>query len=230
MAENKVEDSGLTHKIHEQLLRLVSHIPLSREGKVTSPHQRAKVIARTAALKAAAYSAGLALPPGPLGFFTILPDLKIIWGIQQQVVVDIAACYGKSASVTREVMIYCLFRHAAAMLVRDLVVRVGERLLVRRVALRTIQALLGRIGIRLTQKIIGSTVSRWIPFVGAAGIGAYSYFDTQAVAKTAMEFFAGDVQIQDDETHELPALHDESKEDDPTANKVGSKRPSQTES
>jgi len=210
MAKNEEGDNGGYYdKLHELLLKLVSHIPLSREGKATSPHQRAKVIARTAALKAAAYSAGLALPPGPLGFFTILPDLKIIWGIQQQVVVDIAACYGKSASVTREVMIYCLFRHAAAILVRDLVVRVGERLLVRRVALRTIQALLGRIGIRLTQKIIGSTVSRWIPFLGAAGIGVYSYFDTQAVAKTAMELFPGDFQIEEVETSLLTTLHDE---------------------
>jgi hypothetical protein len=106
-------------------------------------------------------------------------------------------------------MIYCLFRHAAAILVRDLVVRVGERLLIRRVALRTIQALLGRIGIRLSQKIIGSTVSRWIPFVGAAGIGVYSYFDTQAVAKTAMELFPGDFQIEEVETSLLPTLHDE---------------------
>ena len=202
------DDGGHFDKLHELLLKLVSHIPLSTVDKDQHPHKRSKAIAQKAALTAAACSATLALPPGPLGIITILPDLKIIWGIQQQLVVDIAACYGKSTTVTKEVMIYCLFRHAAAILVRDLIVRVGERLFVRRVALRTIQALLGRIGIRLTQKLIGSTVSRWIPLVGAAGIGTYSYFDTQAVAKTAIELFSGDVQIEQNETHDLPSLED----------------------
>jgi hypothetical protein len=38
-------------------------------------------------------------------------------------VADVAACFGKTAQLNRQTMIYCLFRHGAAMLVRDVVAR-----------------------------------------------------------------------------------------------------------
>ena len=77
----------------------------------------------------------IALPLGPIGWLTILPELIAVWKIQSQLVSDIAAIYGKRASLTQEQMIYYLFRHTAAQVFGDVVVRVGERVLVRRVSL-----------------------------------------------------------------------------------------------
>jgi hypothetical protein len=95
-------------------------------------------------------------------------------------------------------MVYCLFRHGAALLVRDLVVRVGERVLIRRVALRGIQQILQKVGIRLTQKFIARTLSRYIPIIGAIGIGGYSYFDTKKVGDTASDLFSREIETSTD--------------------------------
>lgn len=187
------DDSAST--VTRFLTELIAHIPSSSETEASNPKKRAKSIIQNAALRAAGISGTLALPPGPIGMATILPDLAAIWHLQQQLVADIASCFGKRAALTKEVMVYCLFRHGAALFVRDLVVRVGERVLIRRVALRSIQRILQKVGIRVTQKVIARTVSRYIPLVGALGIGGYSYYDTKKVGDTAIELFSKEIDI-----------------------------------
>ncbi len=91
-------------------------------------------IARIAARNAALLSGSLALPPGPLGMLTVLPDLYLIWKIQRQMVADIFALHGRTAELTRTHMLYCLFRHMASQVLRDVVVRAGERALVRQLS------------------------------------------------------------------------------------------------
>lgn len=108
---------------------------------------------------------------------------------------DIAAVYGKKSNLTQEQMLYCLFRYTAAQAVRDLVVRLGERVLVRRASLRLMQSIARSIGVRVTQRSIGRGVSRLLPIVGAVGVGGYAYLDTVQVAKTAMELFARDINV-----------------------------------
>jgi hypothetical protein len=141
-------------------------------------------------------SGGLALPPGPIGYLTILPDLYGIWKIQAQMVADIAGAFGKTGYLSREQMLYCLFRHAAAQAVRDIVVRVGERILIRRPTLRVAQQLSQRIGARITQRLAGNAISRWLPIVGALGVGAYAYYDTGQVADTAIDLFRHEIDLE----------------------------------
>jgi hypothetical protein len=118
-----------------------------------------------------------------------------VWRIQRQLVADIAAIYGKKAALTPEVMTYCLFQHTAAQGVRDLVVRVGERALVRRAPWRTLGTLTRRIGARLVRRMAGKGMALWLPLIGAVGIGAYVYFDTAQVAATAMELFEREISV-----------------------------------
>lgn len=176
---------------------LISRIPKSDESLSANPKERAQAIARATAVKAAAISGALALPPGPLGLATIIPDLLAIWRLQQSMVADIAAAYGKSAYLEKETMIYCLFKHGGAALMRDLVVRVGERFLIKRTALRAIQQILQKVGVRVTQRVIGKSISRWIPIVGALGVGAYAFYDTTQVAATAIELFSQEIEFED---------------------------------
>ena len=187
-------DDGAGSKIAEAILHFIGRIPSTDELKSDNPLDRARAIATSAATKAAITAGSLALPPGPFGWVTILPELIAIWKIQAQVVADIAGAFGKEAFLTREQVLFCLFRHTAAQAVRDLVVRVGQRVLVRRVSLRTAQAIAKKIGVRITQRAIGKGVSRWLFVVGALGVAGYAYYDTAQVAQTAMELFQQEIE------------------------------------
>ena len=171
------------------LMDLLSEIPATTESQIQDPPDTARRVARGAAGKAALVSGGLSLAPGPAGWLTLIPDLVGVWRIQRQMVADIAALFGKTANLGKEEMFYCLFRHVAAHAVADLAVRVGGRAIVRRVPTRILQAAVKRVGIRLTQRVLGRGIARWIPVAGAAGVAGYAYWDTMRVAETAIELF-----------------------------------------
>ena len=188
------ERKSLIDRFAQALLALVSQIPSSGEGKSKSPRERARTLILKASAKAAVVSGTLALPPGPFGVLTIVPDLLKVWDIQRQLIADIAAVYGKSPYLDESSMIHCLFRHTAGQAVRDIVTRVGERFVVRRAGLRVIQRVLRRVGVVLTQRGIGRALSRWLPIVGAVGIGGYAFWDTTHVGNNAIEFFEADIE------------------------------------
>ena len=185
----------LRHKVGDAILDLVLQVPASSENQVEQPQARAQALGRAAARQASLLAGSLALPPGFLGWLTILPELMGVWKLQAQLVADIAAAYGKSASLGREQMIYCLFKHVSAQLLRDLVVRVGERYVVKAASLAFIQTAAHTLGVKVTQNIVGKSVSRFVPLLGAVGVGAYAYFDTSQVAKTAIELFSRDIVL-----------------------------------
>jgi hypothetical protein len=200
-AINKQASSGgpaaprekIVDRIAAALLELVSQVPSSDERASASPQERARSLILQASAKAAMVSGTLALPPGPLGMVTILPDLFAIWNIQRQLVSDIAATYRKSPQLGSSEMIYCLFRHAATQAVKDLVVRAGERFLVRHGTLGIVQRVLRRVGVSVTQRTAGRALARWLPVAGAVGIGGYAFYDTAQVGKTAMAFFEKEI-------------------------------------
>ena len=176
-------------RLGEVVLDLASHVPPSRERATSGPHAHAQTLANAAARRAALAAGTLALPPGPLGWLTIVPEVVAMWRIQRQMVADIAAAYGASADLTRSQMIYCLFRHAAAQALRDVGVQVGARLIVRDLPLRTIERIAAKVGVRMSRRVAGRGFSRWLPVIGAAGVGAYAYYDTRQVARTAIALF-----------------------------------------
>jgi hypothetical protein len=118
---------------------------------------------------------------------TILPDLYLIWKLQRQMVADIFALHGRTAELTRTHMLYCLFRHMASHVLRDVVVRTGQRVMVEQVSSGALRGMLGMVGTHVTQRLAGTAASRWVPIAGAAAVGAYAYWDTLQVAKTARQ-------------------------------------------
>ena len=165
--------------------RVVSDVPAPRTQQVEHPAEAAERLARSAAKRAALVAGSLALPPGPLGVLTVLPDLFLIWQTQRQMVADMFAVYGRTAELTRTSMLYCLFRHAASHVLRDIVVRSGQRFVVNQLSSRALSSAAGRIGVAVSQRVIGRAASRWIPLAGAAAVSAYAYWDTLQVARTA---------------------------------------------
>lgn len=182
-------DRPLSLVLSEALQRVVADPPASEKQRAAQPLAAARRLAEQAAQRAAFAAGSLSLPPGPLGWLTLLPEMMSVWRIQAQLVADIAAVYGRSHELDRTHMLYCLFRHTAAQGLRDLAVRVGERLVVQPLAAGALKKLAGAVGLKLSQRALGSSMARWLPLVGAAGVGAYAWYDTRQVAQAAIELF-----------------------------------------
>ena len=185
----KHQDPAST-KIAAFLADLVGVIPGTAEAEEERPEIRAGEITKKTAMRAAALSGMLAIPPGPLGIATVIPDLMGIWRLQRQMVSDLAGVFGTSAELKTETMVYCLFKHGGAAFTRDLVVRAGERFFIRDASIKSMRIILGRIGVNLSERVITKSLCRFIPLVGAVGLGAYAYYDTSQVAATAIELFS----------------------------------------
>jgi EcsC protein family len=189
------QENALLEKLFTVLFKVINEIPSSAEQRSSDAVLRARKLTAEAAWRAAAISGALALPAGPLGWLTILPDLAAIWRLQAQLVADIGAVFGKRGKLTEESIIYCLFRHAAAQAVRDLVTRMGARVVVQRVSMRATENVLQRIGVTLVQRLARRGLWRLLPAIGALAVAGYAYYDTEQVGQTAIEFFAKDIEL-----------------------------------
>ncbi len=170
--------------------RVIADVPAPRSHPVARPDDEASALARKAAQRAAMVSGSLALPPGPLGMLTVLPDIYVIWRIQRQMVADIFGLYGRTGELTRTHMLYCLFRHAASQVLRDVAVRAGQRVVLQQLSSGALKGALTRVGATVTQRLAGTAAARWVPLAGAAAVASYAYWDTLQVAKTARRLLA----------------------------------------
>ena len=171
------------------MFELITDIPESLHAPTENSDEKINKLIRQAAVKASLVSATLSVPAGVTGVLTSIPDIAAIWRIQAQLVSDIAATYGKFAQLSREAMVWCLFRHSAAQLVRDIAVRTGSRIVVQKVSFAVLETLLKKIGLKVSTKFLGRAALRAIPAIGALGNGAYSFYDTTEVGKTAAAYF-----------------------------------------
>jgi hypothetical protein len=190
------QEKEVLDKLFRTLLKVVNDIPQSKEKQTDHALSRAREVVASASLRAAAISGSLALPSGPLAWLTIIPDLAAIWRLQAQMVADVGAVYGKRGKLTEESMIYCLFRHAAAQLARDLVTRMGERVVVQRVSWHVAESVLANIGLKIVRRIGRGGMWRLLPIVGALAVAGYAYYDTEQVGGTAIDFFSRDIEIK----------------------------------
>jgi EcsC protein family len=190
------QERELLDKLFGILFRVIHEIPTSTEKETSEALIRSRKLISDASFKAAAISGALALPSGPLGWLTILPDLAAIWRLQAQMVADIGGAFGKKGKLTEESMIYCLFRHATAQVMRDVVTRMAERVVVQRGSLRAAENVLESIGIKLVHRVARGGLWRLLPAIGALAVAGYAYYDTDQVGQTAIEFFSKDIELK----------------------------------
>jgi len=73
------------------------------------------------------------------------------------------------------------------------VARVGTRYMVKRAGLEVVRRVLKRVGIRISQQVLGKSITRFIPLIGAAAVAGYAYYDTTKVGGTAAELFSREI-------------------------------------
>ena len=183
------KDNSIQEMVYSIIFNLITDIPDSLLCPNRDPDKRVDILIKQACVKAAAVSTTLSIPAGFTGVITSIPDIAAVWRIQAQLVSDIACTYGKFSLLSREAMVWCLFRHSAASLLRDVAVRTGSRIVVQKLSLTALQKLLQKIGVKISANFLGRIALHAIPAIGAIGNGAYTYFDTTEVGKTAMAYF-----------------------------------------
>ena len=193
----KKADSSNNGPLTQAVLAVVLQVPDSTERMGEHPAERAHAIARSAARAASVLSGSLSLPPGIFAWLTIVPELVGVWKLQAQMVSDIAAVYGQQKTLGREQMLYCLFKHVSAQLLRDVVVRVGERVVVQQTSVTALQKIAQQIGVQVSKRALSKSAARFVPLLGAVSVGAYAYFDTLQVAKNATELFDRTITIDE---------------------------------
>ena len=172
---NKETKDKLKDKAINIIFDLITNIPESIYVSSMDPDSRVKLITQRASFKAATVSTTLSIPAGFTGVLTAIPD--------------IAATYGKLALLSREAMVWCLFRHSAAQLLRDVAVRTGSRVVVQKLSTTALKKVIEKVGLKISSTFLSKSLLRAIPAIGAIGNGAYAYYDTTEVGKTAAAYF-----------------------------------------
>jgi uncharacterized tellurite resistance protein B-like protein len=165
------------------------------------------------ATKNMAVSGGTSLIPGPWGMVAAVPEIVVVVYNQLALIYDVGMAYGQSKVLKRE-LLAGVFLTALGAGAGGLLVMHGGRVLVRRVALRTFQRIVQLLAGKVTQQVIKSAVSKWVPFLGAAAMGAWANYTTRQVGKKADEILQKPIEMGtepvDDSTEE-PELPVEAK-------------------
>lgn len=164
---------------------------------IQPPDNLIQELVQNASFKSGLVSATCSLPPGPLGILSILPELLFVYRIQGHLILDIAALYGKEVQVTKELLLYCLFKHGGAQVFRKIIEESSLKILIRPTTVRVFQTMLEKLGILISKSIIRKQFARWIPIGGAVVTGTFAYYDTKRVGKTAMDLFSKEIHSEE---------------------------------
>ncbi|MCW7496464.1 hypothetical protein ND860_08025 [Leptospira levettii] len=201
---NELPSQGKSNGFLEGLIELFAGFEDYRSPyapTIQPPEELLNELVQNACFKSGLISATCSLPPGPLGILSILPELLMVYRIQGHLIMDIAALYGKEVQVTKELLLYCLFKHGGAHVFRKIIEESSFKILIRPTTVRVFQTVLEKLGIMISKSIIRKQFARWVPIGGAVVTGTFAYYDTKRVGKTAMELFSK--EIHSDEIREM---------------------------
>jgi len=186
MGKNEVD-----HNWFGDLLAKFIPTDLDIEGK--TPEEMVK----SASWKAFAISTAAAIPPGFIGYATILPEIMAVTKVQINLIYSIAKYYGKAATMNTTITTLIFANEAGITISQDVVKKMGPKLVVRAMGTKALRPITQRIAVRIGGRITQKLVARWIPFVLAPLFGAFSKSMTTTIGKYAIKLFQNDIEIEE---------------------------------
>lgn len=145
-----------------------------------------------------AVSGGINLIPGPWGMAAVIPEIAILIRNQLAMIYDIGAANGTSKALNRE-LLAGVFLSAMGVGVGGILVMHGSKVLVRRAALRVFQKVVIALAGKVTQRMLKSLISKWLPIVGPAAMAVWSNISTRQIGKKAAEILAKPIEVIEEE-------------------------------
>ena len=155
----------------------------------------------SASWKAFTISTVAAIPPGPLGVMTILPELLAVTRIQIGLIFRIAEYYGKQATVNSTIVALILGNAAGIAIGRELTSTLHGKVIIRKIADVALQRFIANIGAKVLGRIIARVPIRLIPLLTAPVFGALSKTATTRIGEEAMMLFSQDFEAKGGETN-----------------------------
>lgn len=199
---SKDQENVISQKISSFLEGAFESVALTRKeyfdknpSKIPSRSEVESIITSYSNQNAVASGAS-GLIPGPAGALAVVPELTFVLRNQIQMIYDIGAAHGKTASLDASLLM-AIFSTAAGSGAIGLMTVHGSKLLVRRASLRVMQRIVILLGGKITQQALKSLVAKWVPVVGAAGMAYWSRHTTKQIGDKAAELFKKDIEIID---------------------------------
>lgn len=137
-----------------------------------------------------------------LNILTSVPETLMIIRNQLSMIYDISVALNKSHHMNKELMIY-IFSSAESKGLLSMVSHSHDKLTIRKVSLNVFEALIGRIGLRITQNLLKRGLAKFIPMAGAVVMAGWSRMTTKEIGKKAADILSKDIEISDDEVKTL---------------------------
>jgi len=209
-AEGKRKEivNTLQNKLEEKLMGVFELVISDRSGHFAKhpdeiPDKKSiQPIINAYSKNNAAISLGASLVPGPWGMVAVIPEIASVLRNQLAMIYDIGMAYGKSKVLNKELLAGVLLT-AMGSGAGSLLVMHGSKVLVKRVALGVFQKVIRILGGNALQQALKSTISKWLPGVGAAAIAVWSHYSTRQVGKKAIEIFEKDIEISEEVIEEM---------------------------
>jgi|GEM_PF-7044606 hypothetical protein len=158
-------------------------------------------IIKKCAMENAAIAGGSSLIPGPWGMVAVVPEIALVIRNQISMVYDIGAANGKAAQINKE-LLAAIVLSAMSNGVAGLMVMHGGKVLIRRSSLRVFKKIVTLLSGKVTQQALKSSISKWLPVVGAAFMAWITNQMTQNIGRRANEIFQKEIEISDVEIAE----------------------------
>jgi uncharacterized protein (DUF697 family)/uncharacterized tellurite resistance protein B-like protein len=126
-----------------------------------------------------------------------IPEIIAVLRNQLAMIYDIAVAYGQSPSVLTKELLAAVLISAMGAGAGALVVMQGSKVLIQRVSLRAFQQIIMLLAGKVTQQMLKSMISKWLPVVGAAAMAAWSNHMTRQIGDKAVEIMQKKIEIND---------------------------------
>jgi uncharacterized protein (DUF697 family) len=200
---------ALTEKLDEVLEEVINDkkdLEEKREQLEKGRLAAADLISK-AAYTNGAISGAMALIPGPFGLLGIVPEMYLVLKNQMTLIRDLSIAYGHKDKLNKELLTY-LFASSVGAGGLGLAAMHGSKILVRRAGLRVMQKIVTILAGKVTQQAVKAFVSRWLSFVGAAAMAAWSKYSTEKIGEICCEMLEKEIVLIDEEANENDVITD----------------------
>jgi hypothetical protein len=149
-------------------------------------------------IQSAFISFGAGSIPGFGGIISILPETYLLLKLQARMIKDIAILLGRESFLSKEILLYCLFKESKINLFEASIRITGTKLIVRPISLDIIKNIFYKLVLNKAVKNNNQKNQILFSFISAITNGSISFLDTQIVGNTANSIFLSDIEFEED--------------------------------